>query len=164
MPDQNMPTHVVAGMIRAQLGNRLWFVFDQAMDPQVAAQRVPDPVFVTTAHIPSRRFMVNTDGMAMVVPRRDFSVFGIIFEVADVALAALDVQLGVPHDWHRYGCLGRDPGQRPILMEFHTPAQRRPSRLGQADPSYMRPIVEAARKWGFPQEYLDQFRFWCSDI
>jgi hypothetical protein len=76
----------------------------------------------------------------------------------------MDIQLGVPHDHDRYGCFGRDPDQRPILMEYHAPRNPRPERPGQADPTYLGPIIEAARRWGFPQEYLDQFRNWSSDI
>jgi len=149
-----------AAILRPRLGYRYWFAYDAAMSPATAIERVPDPIFVTTAHLPSRRFIINEDGRATIVPRKGFSVFGIVWEVAEPALACLDLRLGVPHDWHRYGTLARTEA-KPVLAEYHAPRNPRPERPGQADPAYVGPIREAARHWGFPQEYLDQFRTWA---
>src|SRR5882757_986648 len=97
MPDSTLPSHVASSMIRPRQGYRLWFTYDAAMNPAIAAQTVPDPVFVTKASIPSRRFIINSEGTASLVPRRNFAIFGIVWEVPDYGMALLDLKLGVPH-------------------------------------------------------------------
>src|SRR5215218_8449633 len=118
-------------MIRPRLGYRLWFAFDSAMDPNIAAQRVPDPTFVTVAHIPSRRFTINSDGLACLWPRKDFVIYGIVWMIDEVDMACLDLKLAVPRDYDRFGCIGRDPHQKPILMEYHSPRNPRPGRASR---------------------------------
>jgi len=47
-----------------------------------------------------------------------------------------------------------------ILMEFH--ATRNRSR-GKADPDHLMEIIQAGKRWGFPQGYVDELRRWDLD-
>jgi hypothetical protein len=147
-------------MIRPQPGHRLLFTFDELMDESVIRERCPDPVFITTAQILSRRFIVNSDGLASIVPRRDYAVHGIIWEVHDVAMTCLDIRLGVPSVYERFGAFARNDAGTLIVSEFHA---TRNGQFGVAHPSYLSVIVEAARKWEFPDGYVEQIQGWDID-
>ena len=82
--------------------------------------------------------------------------------VDEVAMACLDLQLGVPQVYDRYGAFGRDPTGKMILMEFHATRNQRPERPGRARPDYLSPIVDAARSRGVPQSYLEQLQDWAT--
>src|SRR5258708_5351431 len=70
MPDQTTPlAHVVAQMVRPRPAHRLLFAYDELMAESVIRQRCPDPVFICTARLTSRRFIVNSDDLASIVPR-----------------------------------------------------------------------------------------------
>ena len=85
MPDQTTPlANVVAQLIWPRPGHRLLFVFYEMMDQSVIRERCPDPIFICTARLTSRRFIVNSDGLASIVPRRDYMVHGIVWEVHDL--------------------------------------------------------------------------------
>lgn len=161
MPDQNVPlAHVIAQMIRPQPGRRLLFAYDELMGESVIRERCPDPVFITTARILSRRFIVNSDGLASIVPRRDYTVHGIIWEVHDVAMTCLDIRLGVPSVYERFGAFARDPAGTLIVSEFHATRNRQ---SGVANPNYLSVIIEAAQKYGFPADYVEQIQGWDID-
>src|SRR5258707_13148969 len=102
-------------MIRPQPGHRLLFAYDELMTESVIRERCPDPVFICTARLTSRRFIVNSDGLASIVPRRDFTVHGVVWEVHDIALTCLSLQLGVPSVYDRFGAFARDPAGQLII-------------------------------------------------
>jgi hypothetical protein len=161
MTDQTTPlAHVVAQMIRPRPGHRLLFAFDELMAESVIAERCPDPVFITKARLMSRRFIVNSDGLASIVPRRHHVVHGIVWEVHDISLTCLSLQLGVPSIYDRFGAFARDPGGQLIISEFFATRNRK---LGSAHPSYLAVIVEAAQKWGFPESYVEELQGWEID-
>ena len=59
MSDQTQPlAHVVAQMIRPRPGHRLLFSYDELLDQSVIRERCPDPVFICTARLMSRRLIV----------------------------------------------------------------------------------------------------------
>jgi hypothetical protein len=150
----------VAQMIRPKAGHRLLFVFDELMDAETISERVPDPQFVCTARMDSRRFIINTDGRASITPRAGYEVRGVIWELHEVAVTCLDLQLGVPSGVDRFGGFSRDQAGRLIVSEFHAYRNRE---FGRAHPDYLAVILKAARLHDFPQAYVDQVQGWDVD-
>jgi hypothetical protein len=157
LPDQPIPAHVCATMIRPRLGYRLLFSYGPDMDPDIIAQQIPTPTFITVAHVPSRQFRINADGVAGLWPRKDFAIHGVVWMIDEIDLACLDLKLAVPRDYDRFGCMGRDPHGKPILMEYHAPRNQRP---GRASADYLKPILAAGASWGLPEDYLKQISAW----
>jgi hypothetical protein len=140
-------------MIRPKAGCRLLFVYDNLMDADVMAERVPDPEFICTARMESRRFLVNTDGIANITPRIGFEVHGVIWQVEEIGVTCLDLQLGVSGGVDRSGGFSRNHAGTLIVSEFYATRNRE---LGTAHPDYLGLILTAARKHGFPDDYIEQ--------
>lgn len=138
----------VAQMIRPKVGCRLIFVYDDMMDADVMAERVPNPEFICTARMESRRFLVNTDGIASIAPRSVFEVHGVIWQVEEIGVTCLDLQLGVPAGVDRLGGFSRNHAGKLIVSEFYMYRNRE---LGTAHPDYLGLILTAARRHGFPR-------------
>ena len=154
MPDHTtIPIPVVRTMIRPSLGRRLLFTFSDDMDPKVLGERVLDPVFICAARIESRRFAINEDGRATILPRANHCIHGAVYEVDDCGMTCLGLWLGVPSVHDRFGALARNGDGRLVLVEYH--GTRNPN-LGRAEPGYLRTIVDAARSHGFPAEYIEE--------
>jgi hypothetical protein len=150
----------VAQMIRPKVGCRLLFVYDDLMDAAVMAERVPNPEFICTARMESRRFLVNTDGIASITPRVGFEAHGVIWQVEETGVTCLDLQLGVPGGVDRLGGLSRNHAGTLIVSEFYMYRNRE---LGTAHPDLLTLILSAARKHGFPDDYIEQIERWDVD-
>jgi hypothetical protein len=77
---------------------------------------------------------------------------------AEIGLAAVDIHAGVPH-WHdRFGAFARTASGQLCVAEFYGARNRT---LGRADPAYLQPIIAAARRWKFPQQYIEEIGGWA---
>jgi|GEM_PF-1614926 len=115
--------------------------------------------FVSVAHFESRRWIVNSDGVASIVPRRGHRIYGVIWRLPEVEMAALDLFLEVPQVFDRYGALAHLPNGRRIAAEFYA---ARNHELGSASPDYLEPILKTGRQFGFPEPYLEEISGWSS--
>lgn len=150
--------HVMAQIVRPQPGHRLIFTFDELMNPDRIGGLCPEPRFVTTARYLSRQFTINSDGVATARPQRGHVLHGVVWEVSEIGLTALDIAMGVPSLYDRFGAFARGPGEELITTEFY--ASRDMRSLGTAKPSYLNVILDAARHWQFPEPYLDEVAAW----
>lgn len=159
MTDQIKPFgQVMAQLVRPRPGHRHVFAFDELMDEMRIRELCPDPRFVMTARYLSKRWVVNDQGVATLVPRRDFTVYGVIWEITEVAQTGLDIQMGVPSIYDRFGSFARGPAEELVLSEYYGARNNRT--LGKATPEYLQPILDAGRCWAFPSSYLDEIGSW----
>ena len=103
--------------------------------------------------------MINSDGIATAFPRKDHRVYGVIWSVHEIGLAALDIHAGVPHKHDRYGAFARTSSGQLCVSEFYATRNHSP---GKADPAYLKPIIAAAQRWKFPQLYIDEIASWAA--
>ncbi len=159
MTDQITPlVHVMAQLVRPRPSHRHVFAYDGLMAEDRIRALCPDPRFVTAVRYLSKRFIINDEGVATLVPRRDFTVYGVVWEISDIAQTGLDIFMGMPGIYDRYGSFGRGPAGELILSEYYGARNRTP---GAATPEYLRTILEAAQHWRFPQSYLDEIAGWA---
>ncbi len=149
---------IAATLLRPKMGYRHLFVYGPYLDEDLLRERCPDLEFITVAHYDSRCFMINSDGVATAFPRRDHRVYGVVWSVHEIGLAALDIHAGVPHEHDRFGSFAKTAAGQLCVSEFYATRNRTP---GRASPSYLRPILKAARRWEFPQDYLDELASWA---
>jgi len=158
MTKPNSFIQLATTLLRPRMGFRHVFSYAELLDKSVISERCPEPEFVTLAHYEGRRFIVNSDGIATIVPRKDFKVFGVVWCVHEIGLAALDIHAGVPHDHDRYGCFARSASGQLCVTEFYATRNRTE---GLADPSYLSPIIAAARHWRLPDAYIEEMASWA---
>lgn len=72
-----------------------YFAYGSNMDVQQMAVRCPDAVVVGTACLPGHRFLINTHGVATVVPSQEEVVHGVLWEISKADEASLDRYEGV---------------------------------------------------------------------
>lgn len=160
MTDQIQPlVHVMAQLVRPRPGHRHVFAYDALMAEEHIGELCPEPRFVTTARYLSKRFIVNDEGTATLVPRRGSVVYGVIWEISDIAQTCLDICMGMPGICDRFGSFARGPADELIISEYYGARNNRT--LGKASHEYLRPILDAARHSEFPQSYLDEIAGWA---
>jgi hypothetical protein len=150
-------SHITRQMVRPRPGHRHIFAYDNLMDEAAIGGRCPDPHFVTTARYLSRRLIFNSDGVATIVPRRDFVVHGVIWEISKIGQVGLDIQLGVPSVFHRIGAFARGPVGELVISEFYA---ARNHRHGDANQGLLLEMMQLASLRSFPKEYLDELAGW----
>ena len=78
-----------------------YFAYGSNMDVQQMAVRCPDAVVVGTACLPGHRFLINTHGVATVVPSQGESIHGVLWEISKADEASLDRYEGVAAGFYR---------------------------------------------------------------
>jgi len=160
MPDQAQPRNdAPTDLFRPRPSHRHVFAFGSLMAEKRIRKLCPEPRFVTTARYLSKRFIINDDGVATLVPRRDFIVHGVVWEISDIAQCGLDIALGMPGIRDRFGSFARGPAGELISSEYY--GSRNNRTFGKASHKYLQPILDAARHWKFPQSYLNEIASWA---
>jgi hypothetical protein len=113
---------------------------------------------VTIARYTSESFVVTDAGIATLFPRRDSEVWGVIWEISDVAQIGLDLCLGVPGERERFGSFARGVNGEMIATEYY--GLRNNQKRGFASPDYLDRIIGAGRMHGLPASYLEELRRW----
>ncbi|MBL0425418.1 gamma-glutamylcyclotransferase family protein [Ramlibacter alkalitolerans] len=138
-----------------------YFAYGSNMSDEQIAQRCPSHRFVCVAKLPgyrlafTRRSAKRGCGVADVVATADEAVWGVVFEMSDADLAALDKHEGVhmnPPAYVRKNVqVVSTDGQLldAITYEVFTKAANEDA----PNAEYLGLITAGARKWGLPQEY-----------
>lgn len=146
-------------LILPTVGYRHLFAYARFLDIAELRAIGLQPHFVTLARYEGRRWIINESGEPTIVPRRGHQVFGVIWKVREVELAALDILEGVPHLHERYGSFATTATGVLCVSEFYGSKDQRP---GVASPALLDPILSSARHWGFTREYIDELAQWAS--
>lgn len=138
-----------------------YFAYGSNMSDEQIAVRCPSHRFVCVARLPgyrlafTRRSAKRGCGVADVVATADETVWGVVFEMSDADLAALDKHEGVnmkPPAYVRKNVqVVATDGQLmdAITYEVFTKAENEHA----PNAEYLGLITAGARKWGLPQEY-----------
>lgn len=160
MTDQ-MPAlvHILNQLVRPRPGYRLVFAYDGMMAEATIRELCPDPRFVMVARYLSKRWIINDEGVATLVPRRGYKVWGVIWEISEVDQTGLDIFMGVPGVFDRFGSFARAPATDELIASEYYGARNNRT-FGKASIGYLAPIIDAARHWQFPESYLDEVAAW----
>jgi len=129
-----------------------YFAYGSNMDVQQMAVRCPDAVVVGTACLPGHRFLINTHGVATVVPAQGEAVHGVLWEVSKADEASLDRYEGVKSRLYRKEIVKvRQEGGnlKAALIYLAINSQHGIPRTG-----YMERVVVAARHSRLPKHYV----------
>ena len=141
-----------------------YFAYGSNMAEAVMTERSRRHRFLGVARLPDHRLMFNRrsirtgSGVADVVPASGESVWGVLYELDDAGLAALDRKEG--HDWAYV--------REPLVVELSADGSRqravtytvKEKEPVEVEPSadYLEGIISAASERGLPAAYIDSLR------
>lgn len=133
-----------------------YFAYGMNMDTGAMARRCATPEIVCVARLEGHRFVINTRGVATVVEDPGATVHGVLWELCEDDLAALDRFEGVATGNYRRvpAEVVRTTGEvEEAIIYVASDASPGPPRSG-----YLEAVVDAATVHGFPADYLTALR------
>jgi cation transport regulator ChaC len=136
----------------------LYFAYGSNMDLMQMSDRCPAAVTVSTAELPSHRFIINTRGVATVVPDPTSTVQGLLWEISKKDERSLNRHEGVKHGIYKKAFVRvRLPDGTTTKAFMYVAADSYP---GTARPGYPGKILSGAEGCGLPKSYIDQLKLW----
>jgi hypothetical protein len=131
----------------------LYFAYGSNMDRDAMAARCPQSRAIGPARLPRHRFLIIADGYASITrdPRR--TVFGVLWDISLGDMKALDRYEGLHRGLYvkiTQPVITANGAVRAIIYLARSTAPGRPR------PGYLEGVVEAARSWGLPDDYLHE--------
>jgi len=143
-------------LIRPRPGHRHIFVFDELMVESRIRELCAEPTFVTTARCLGKRFVINDEGVATLLPLGGYTTY---WEIHEVSLTGLDIAQGMPGCTTRFGSLARGPADELVSSDYYGANNRT---LGKASTGYLQLILDEGRRRGFPGNYLYEVASWAA--
>lgn len=136
----------------------LYFAYGSNMDLIQMSDRCERAATVGVARLARYRFIINSHGVATVVPDAGSAVEGLLWRITDEDERSLDRHEGVSQGVYRKAFveLETQDGKR-IKALIYIAADSTP---GVPRPGYLEKIVSAAEGCGLPRAYIDQLKPW----
>ncbi len=139
----------------------LYFAYGSNMDLAQMSNRCERAATVSTAELPFHRFIINSRGVATVVPDPASTVQGLLWRITEADERSLDHHEGVTQGLYQKTFLKVTlPSGKNIRALFYVATDSTP---GEPRPGYMEKVVSAAQECGLPDSYIDQLRPWLKD-
>jgi gamma-glutamylcyclotransferase (GGCT)/AIG2-like uncharacterized protein YtfP len=136
----------------------LYFAYGSNMDLEQMSNRCERAATVSTAELPRHRFIINSRGVATVVPDPASTVKGLLWKISREDERSLDRHEGVVKGAYRKAFTEVVvPDGSKVRALFYVAADSTP---GKARPGYMEKIVSAAEACRLPKAYVDQLKPW----
>lgn len=139
-------------------GKRFCFAYGSNMDKRQMEERCPDAVSVSMATLRGYRFIINTHGVATVVPDTSGVVYGILWNISKRDEESLDVYEGVRCGIYRkdYVDIETQDGKLPLVLIYIA----RDSNIGNPGDGYMERIISYSEEHRLPEKYIEELRSW----
>ena len=136
----------------------LYFAYGSNMDLLQMGDRCPGAVTVSTGELPSYRFIINTGGVATVVPDPASTVQGLLWKISKKDERSLSRHEGVKHGIYKKAFVGVGlPNGTTTRALIYVATDSHP---GTARPGYLEKVVSGAEGCGLPKSYIDQLKRW----
>lgn len=135
-----------------------YFAYGSNMDVQQMAMRCPDATVLGVAKLGAHKFLINTHGVATVVPAKNRVVHGVLWEISKRDEGSLDRYEGVASGFYRKGMVRvrmKSGNQTEVLIYFASDEQP-----GAPRPGYLERVVAAARFHGLPDVVIAGLLIW----
>jgi gamma-glutamylcyclotransferase (GGCT)/AIG2-like uncharacterized protein YtfP len=140
-------------------GKTVYFAYGSNMCRNQMARRCQGAESQGLALLSQHRFIINSRGYASVIPHPASRVHGVIWHLTDEQIQTLDHYEDVAHNLYRKKTIRviSDGGTHsfPAMTYVSTHTEQ-----GQPRPPYINSILEAAREFGFPADYLKELESW----
>jgi len=137
----------------------LYFAYGSNMDLAQMSNRCERAATVSTAKLPSYRFIINSRGVATVVQDPSSVVQGLLWRISREDERSLDHHEGVTHGLYKKTFMRVAlPSGKEIKALVYVATDSTP---GEPRPGYMEKIVSAAEECGLPEAYIERLRPWA---
>ncbi len=137
---------------------RLYFAYGLNMDLAGMRARCPQAAVVTTARLRRHRFLINTHGVATVVPQAASQVHGVLWRISHEDERSLDTFEGVVSRFYRKVNLTVQAGETtPTPALVYVAANDMP---GSPRRGYLELVLAAARCHRLEPGYVSELRAW----
>jgi len=134
----------------------LYFAYGSNMSRAGMRARCPHAQALGPAALAGWRFIINTDGYGSIVPAAG-DVHGVLWRLSARDLAALNAYEAVDSGLYLRRVL---PVQYGTLRKQALVFIARRSKTGRPRPGYLATIIEAARAWQLPPDYVATLERW----
>jgi len=135
----------------------LHFAYGSNMHRAVMRRHAPNAEPLGVASLADYRFVITTDGYASVEPARTYTVHGVLWGLTPRDRVTLDIWENIAGGLYSAKTL-------PVLAQGrHVPVlvyRARPRGLGRPRAGYMELVLDAARAWNFPADYINSLQRW----
>ncbi len=138
----------------------LYFAYGSNMDYAQMAKRCQNYQYISTAVLHNHQFIINSRGVASIVPKYGEIVYGVIWALSDEDVNRLDRYEGVSSGFYRKETMPVTmPNFLPIDVLIYIATD---SAQGKPRPGYLETIIAAAVKLGLPDGYIRELQGWLS--
>ncbi len=133
-----------------------YFAYGSNLDVTQMARRCPDATNPRPATLADHDWLINERGVATVEPFDGSEVHGVVWQVSDCDLAALDSAEGVPVRYRRDRLTVQTddgPAEAWVYVDHRV-------ETGAPRPGYLERIIDGAVHHGLPQRWLDFLERW----
>jgi gamma-glutamylcyclotransferase (GGCT)/AIG2-like uncharacterized protein YtfP len=130
----------------------LHFAYGSNMSRALMQPRCPGAVPLGIARLDAYRFHIMPEGYASVATQPGSTVHGVLWRLTPRDLAALNAYENIDSGLYRSVVLpvhGENGTVSAMLYAGHTRAHGKPR------PGYMELVIEAAREWKLPRDYIE---------
>ena len=141
----------------------LYFAYGSNMLSRQMEQRCPGARAVATGLLRGWRFLINSRGVASIVPDEAGSVRGVVWELTDEHLRALDGYEGVP-DWYRRRMVEVElPERGEVACLTYIDESEGGDVPGPPREGYLEKIMEGATNFRLPPAYIAFLRSFAAE-
>ena len=135
----------------------LHFAYGSNMSRVPMVQRCPGAKEAGTAILRHHRFVIMTNGYASVVHASGETVHGVLWRVTPRDLAALNAYENVAGGLYRHAMLPVIQGAKTMTALIYLGNDMGE---GRPRPGYIELVIEAAREWNLPPDYIESLARW----
>jgi hypothetical protein len=135
----------------------LHFAYGSNMSRTLMHRRCPTAVAIGTARLDHWRFLVTRDGYASIVPAPGDAVQGVLWRLSPRDLAAVNAYESLDSGLYRRRMLPVICGRQRVAALVYVGRERR---AGRPRPGYQDLVVQAARDWDLPDDYIRALQRW----
>jgi AIG2-like family len=136
----------------------LHFAYGSNMSRALMRARCPDAEALGVATLAGWRFVVNPDGFGSIAPQPGTIVHGVLWRLSARDVAAVNAYESVDSGLYLRRHLVVRCGAQPATALVYI-ARRQGE--GQPRPGYIDVVVEAARDWDLPDDYIRALARWA---
>lgn len=140
-----------------------YFAYGSNMSPvQMMEERCPGAEPIGIGVLKDYCFVINTNGVATIVPAEGSRVIGILWSITDMHEKTLDGYEGVKdglYSRHFMGIEKQDGEETKALVYIAAESEPGIPREG-----YLEKILYGAEHFGLPEDYIEELRSWARVI
>ncbi len=141
------------------MNKQLYFAYGSNMDTGQMAHRCPGARKVGIALLNGYRFIINSRGVASVVPDKEHIVKGVVWEISPKDVESLDLYEGIASGLYRKVYMQVVLWET-IESELALVYIAKDEVPGKSREGYLDSIISAAKDHGLDEEYIAELKRW----